>query len=34
MITKDNFKALLQSLGFTHTSAHIFTKSYGGGEYA
>lgn len=34
MITKDNFKALLQSLGFTHTSAQIFTKSYGGGEYA
>ena len=34
MITKENFKALLQSLGFTHTSAQIFTKSYGGGEYA
>ena len=35
MITKENFKALLQSLGFTHTSAQIFAKSYGGGgEYA
>lgn len=31
MITKENFKALLSSLGFTHTSAQIYSKVYNGG---
>lgn len=32
MITKENFKALLEALGFTKT-ANIYTKSYGNGKY-
>ncbi|MGX3044838.1 hypothetical protein [Helicobacter sp. T3_23-1056] len=40
MITKDNFKDLLLSLGFVESSAQILTKTFkarnslaGGGEY-
>ena len=34
MITKENFKALLESLGFTHTSAQIYSKVAGGGIHS